>query len=134
LSRNRLEQYSDYSGGNRVTLDGNAIAGFPEFLVNIRAQYSLNGLTVGIAMQHVGKFYTDNFQKPSSPNPAKTVDTRTIWNSWLSYELTISSTQSIEIQIQMNNIFDLVYASHGEGDDFFPAADRNFFASMKVNL
>jgi iron complex outermembrane recepter protein len=134
LSRNRLEQYSDYSGGNRVTLDGNAIAGFPEFLANLRAQYSLNGLTLGIAMQHVGEFYTDNFQKPSSPNLAKTVDARTIWNSWLSYELPISSTQSIEIQIQMNNVFDLVYASHGEGDDFFPAADRNFFASIKVNL
>jgi iron complex outermembrane recepter protein len=134
LSRNRLEQYSDYSTGNRVELNGNVITGFPEFLGNLRVQYNWIGLSLGVAAQHVGESYTDNFQNRSSPDPSKTVDAYTVCNGWFSYDLSVSSTQSIELQLQVNNMFNLVYASHGEGDNYFPAATRNFFASMKVNL
>ncbi len=134
LSRNRLERYSAYSGGNLIALDGNVIAGFPEILANLRVQYDWSGLTLGIAMQHVGKSYTDNFQNVSTPNLEKTVDAYTVWNGWLAYEPPVSSTPGIGFQVQVNNIFDLLYASHGEGDEFFPAADRNIFASVKVNL
>ena len=134
FSSNRLDRYSVYSGGTLVSLDGNYISGFPEALANLRIQYDWEGLALGLGIQYVGESYTDQFQNPSSIDPAKTVDAYTVWNGWLSYELSVSATQSVNFQFQINNITNLIYASHGEGDEFFPSAERNLFASIKVNL
>ena len=137
LSRNRLVRYTAFdSNGLPQRLDGNAIAGFPDFLANLSTSYSTSGFSGTIAMQHVGKFFTDNFQN-SDKNPAtsRTVDAYTVFNGWLSYRIPIEPVgQLIEARLQINNILNKIYFAHGEGDDFFPAATRNIFASVRITL
>lgn len=137
LSRNRLLRYSVYNdtGGVQV-LDGNAIAGFPDFMANARVQYSVGGFNAAVSMQHVGTFFTDNFQNPDddATDPGRTVDSYTVFHGWLSYRLPLPAGSSAEFRLQVNNLFDLKYIAHGEGADFFPAARRNVFASAQITL
>lgn len=137
VSRNRLLRYDQYEGSTPVSLDGNTIAGFPEFLANVRATYRWEQLTVSLSLQHVGEFYTDNFQNPGAgrTDPTRTVDAYSVVHAWLTYELpTEPFGQSVEARLQITNLFNRIYASHGEGDQFFPAAERNIFASLRVRL
>ena len=137
LSRNRLVTYTVYDGSNRISLDGNNIAGFPDFLANLRATYRIGRFMTSLALQHVGEFYSDNFQNPrkTTPDPERTINAYTVVNGWMSYHFSLATlVPSAELRLQINNIFDRIYASNGEGDEFYPAAERNFFASLKFDL
>jgi iron complex outermembrane receptor protein len=146
LSRNRLKRYTVYSNTSSISLDGNAIAGFPDVLGNLRATYRNEWLSVSLSLQHVGEFYTDNNQKTlnalfalfgrrQGPDPGRTVDAYTVVHAWLSVKLpTTSLARNLEFQVQVNNLFNRIYASHGEGDEFYPAAERNIFASLRLGL
>ena len=137
VSRNRLLQYSVYENDTTViSLDGNAIAGFPGFIANARASYTMDGFSAVLSMQHVGDFYTDNAQDPDngSTDPGRTVDAYTVFHAWVNYRLPLEFAHSVEVRVQVNNLFDTIYASHGEGGDFFPAATRNIFASLQITL
>jgi iron complex outermembrane receptor protein len=149
LSKNRLERYTVYDGATPVSLDGNTIAGFPDVLANVRATYRNDWLTVSLCFQHVGEFYTDNNQNPGArtPDPARTVNATTategemlkflkpVVHGWMSVKLPVGSlARNLELRLQVNNIFNRFYATHGEGDEFFPAAERNIFASLRLGL
>ena len=137
MSRNRLVSYAQYQDSTLVHLDGNAIAGFPEFLANARATYRWKWLSTSLALQHVGEFYTDNYQDPSSgaTDPMRTVNAYTVLHAWVNVEIpTEPFGQGIEARLQVNNLLNAIYASHGEGDQFFPAAERNVYASFRVRL
>ena len=137
VSRNRLLRYAEYQGSTLVSLDGNTIAGFPEFLANARATYRWQGLSISISLQHVGQSYTDNYQNPRAGtiDPQRTLDPYSVVHAWVNYELpTDPIGQSIEARLQITNLFNRIYASHGEGDQFFPAAERNIFASLRLRL
>ena len=130
LSRNELTDYTDYSQGTPVKLDGNPIAGFPDFLANARINYRKGPFVASLAMQHVGKQYTDNFK-----NEANTVDPYTVFNGVLGVQgLKIWGNAKMSFQFHIQNIFDTLYIAHGEGDEFFPAAERQFFVSTKLEL
>ena len=137
LSRNRLERYTVYDGATPAALDGNTIAGFPDVLANFRATYRNTWLTVSLSLQHVGEFYTDNNQNPGrgAPDPARTVNAFTVVHSWMTVKLPSGSwMRNLDLQVHVNNLFNRFYASHGEGDEFFPAAERNIFASLRFGL
>jgi iron complex outermembrane receptor protein len=137
VSRNRLVRYVVYDGtGGAQSLDGNAIAGFPDLIANARLSYSSNTMKAAVSMQHVGEFYTDNFQNPDdrTPDPERTVDAYTVFNGWLSYAFSIPGGTLAEARLQVNNLFDTRYLAHGEGRDFFPAAPRNVFVSLQITL
>jgi iron complex outermembrane receptor protein len=137
LGRNRLVRYTVYDGEVPVSLDGNTIAGFPEVLANLRATYRNEWLTGSLSLQHVGEFYTDNNQNPGTrtPDPGRTVNEYTVVHAWATLKLPTGSwARTLELQIQVNNLFNRLYASHGEGDEFFPAAERNIFASLRFGL
>ncbi len=131
LSRNELKKYSVYkSDGTRVILDGNPIAGFPSTLANLRLTYHNRGLQASLAMQHVGKQYTDNFK-----NEDHTVDPYTVFNGMLGVRIPdIAGLSSLKIQLHIQNIFDTLYISHGEGTLFFPAAERQVFVNAQFEL
>jgi len=40
----------------------------------------------------------------------------------------------VELQLQVNNVLNKLYVAHGEGDAFFPAAERNVFLGLQVEL
>lgn len=136
LSQNRLVQYTVFDSGTPQSLNGNTIAGFPELIANARASFASDGFSAVLSMQHVGDFYTDNFQNSGKgiSDPARTVDAYTVFHAWLNYRFDAGLGQSIEMRLQVNNLFDSIYASHGEGADFFPAATRNIFGSIQVVL
>jgi hypothetical protein len=41
---------------------------------------------------------------------------------------------SLEIRLQVNNLFDALYATYGEGEQFFVAAERNAFLNLAVSI
>ncbi|MEE9187132.1 MAG: hypothetical protein V3U10_03760, partial [Bacteroidota bacterium] len=51
------------------------------------------------------------------------------------YRLTnLFGVPSVEVRLQVNNVFDSLYAGYGEGNYFFPAAERNVFVNLQVNI
>ena len=136
-SKNRLKQYSVFDGTNKFSLDGNNIAGFPDFLSNVRATYRTGGFVASISLQHVGEFYSDNFQNSGTGKTdiARTISAYTVAQVSSSYRFPlVPLAQFVQITFQANNLFNRIYVANGEGDEFYPAAERNFFASLKFDL
>jgi len=140
LSENELKKYTVYDdGGNPVKLDGNPIAGFPDFLANARVKYNNAGFTATISMQHVGKQYTDNFggRGPyESVNDENFVDAYIVFHGMMGYNLArwMGVLSGLTLQFHIRNIFDTLYIAHGTGEEFFPAAERNVFMNLKIEL
>jgi iron complex outermembrane receptor protein len=143
LSHNTFKHHTDFSSGQAVALDGNRIAGFPDLLANLRATYEHNNMRTSLYLRHVGKQYTDNSednrQNPTLRNtqgyiplvvdPYTTVDLSLSYN--LGHQLGL---KGFEIRIDINNLFDTLYETHGEGLSFFPAATRNILLFTKFEL
>jgi iron complex outermembrane receptor protein len=130
VSRNRFVRHTDYSTGGPLALDGNPIAGFPDLLGNVRISYRADGLTLSVSGRYVGKQYTDNFR-----DEANTVDPYAVSSITGSYLLQdVFSDADLEIRVQVNNLFDTLYAAYGEGDRFFVGAERNAFVSLALRL
>jgi iron complex outermembrane receptor protein len=143
LSRNTFKRHTDFSNGQAVTLDGNRIAGFPDLLANIRGTYEYNAWRASIYLRHVGKQYTDNSQdNRQSPglrnDPGYTprvVDPKTIADLSISYDIgRLLGRKGFEIRLDVNNAFDTLYETHGEGLSFFPAATRNYLIFTKFEI
>jgi len=136
-SRNRLEKFTVFEGSAPISLDGNTIAGFPDFLANARATYRSGGFRASVSLQRVGEFYSDNFQNPGkgTPDRQRTISASTVVHAWVALRLPLALfVQSAEVSLQANNLFNRIYAGNGEGDEFYPAAERNFFASLRFDL
>jgi iron complex outermembrane receptor protein len=130
-SENKLKKYSVFdSDGNEIVLDDNPIAGFPNTLANLKATYLFDRLMLSLSMQHVGKQYTDNFK-----NETNTVDSYTVFNAMVGYQiLDLSGVSKIQLQLHIQNLFDTLYNRYGAGEEFFPAAERNAFINLKLDI
>ncbi len=130
VSRNRFIRYADFSSGSGVSLSGNPLAGFPDLLANMRLTYRSERFTGSLAARFVGKQYTDNFK-----NERRTVDPSVVSEASASYRFDrIVDDPSVEAKLQVNNLFDVLYASYGEGDQYFVGAERNVFFQITVSL
>jgi iron complex outermembrane receptor protein len=130
LSRNRHVKYSVINdAGDRVSLDGNPIAGFPDVLGNFRLTYLLDPFSASAEVKYVGAFYTDNFKNAANKNNAYTVA-----NAQVLYDLPLASNTSVTLRGEVRNIFDALYTMSGEGNAFFPAAERNYVVGMTLHL
>jgi iron complex outermembrane recepter protein len=130
LSRNRLVRYRVIDdSGTPVTLDGNPIAGFPDVMGNLRCTYRDDRFTGSLAVKYVGSFYTDNFKNSQNRNDAYTVT-----NAELLYTFPHVFGVSLGLRGEVRNIFNNLYFMNGEGDAFFPAAERNFILGVTLNL
>jgi len=113
-----------------VVLDGNRIAGFPDFMANARLTYRGEEWFASVWFQHVGNQFTTNFEDEELK-----VDSYSVFNFIGGYRLSnLLGVPSVELRLQVNNVFDALYAAHGEGDEFFPAAERNAFFSVEIDL
>ncbi len=130
LSRNRFVRHTDYSSGVPLSLNDNPIAGFPDILANARLTYLHQGLILSLSGRFVGKQYTDNFK-----DEANTVDAYVVSNCSASYMFeNLVDNIDVEAKLQVNNIFDRLYAAYGEGSDFFVGAERNIFFNLTIGL
>ena len=138
VSKNTIIQHTSYiftyPADAPVTtpfvLDGNTLGGFPDFLANARLTYDRETWFASLSLQHVGEQFTDNFE-----NSDRKVDAYTVFNFIAGIRLReITGLQGLELRVQVNNLFDALYASYGVGEEFFPAAERNIFATVKLEL
>ncbi len=130
FSRNRFVHHTDYGTGTPLALDGNPIAGFPDFLTNARLTYRHEQLVLSLAARYVGKQYTDNFR-----NEDNTVDPFLVADASASYTFAqLLDDVNVEAGLQVNNLFDALYASYGEGTQFFVGAERNLLFHLTISI
>jgi iron complex outermembrane receptor protein len=130
FSRNRFIRHVDYSTGSPLPLDGNPIAGFPDVLANARATFRGEHFSASLAGRFVGRQHTDNLN-----DERRTVDPYFVADFQASYLFDrVISDVSVEAKVQVNNLFDVLYAAYGEGDQFFVGAERNAFFNLSIKL
>ena len=130
FSMNRLVRYSVIDdSGNRVTLDGNPVAGFPDVLGNLRLTYDDGIWSGSVAARYVGPFYTDNDRNVENRN-----DAYTVCNAEFLYRIPFASHMVIELRGEVRNVFNSLYFMNGEGNAFFPAAERNYLIGTRIAL
>jgi iron complex outermembrane receptor protein len=128
--RNWFIRHTDYSTGVPVALDGNPIAGFPDILANARIGYRLSGFGLSLSGRFVGRQYTDNFA-----DAEHTVDPYFVSDGALSYRLDrVAEGVGLEAKLQVNNLFDTLYAAYGEGTQFFVGAERDVFFNLTFHF
>ncbi len=145
-SKNTIDKGKFYIASSKsLDLSGNSISGFPDFLANFGLEYKYEGLFLSISGRYVGKMFSDNFdtrinsylqQEPGFISYSDNVNEAYFTaNFFASYQLNIfeSSTPS-KIFIQVNNVFDNLYSAYAIGQEFFPAAERNFIAGINLGL
>jgi outer membrane receptor protein involved in Fe transport len=80
--------------------------------------------------RHVGAFYTDNFKNEANKN-----DAYTVVNADVSYTFRrLLGLQSLRVRAQVNNVLNALYSAGGNGREFFPAAERNFYVAIELAL
>jgi iron complex outermembrane receptor protein len=129
LSSNRLIQYSSYENGVEDKLDGNPIAGFPDVLGNLRCTFREENFSASLFSKYVGSFYTDNYKNEENKN-----DAFFVFNFDVLYFIKNISSTEIQLRFETRNIFNKLYFMSGEGNAFFPAAERNFLFGIAINL
>ncbi|MBI4547258.1 MAG: TonB-dependent receptor [Ignavibacteriae bacterium] len=138
LSQNELVKHRVYlesadSAGNTIvvptSLDGNPIAGFPNALGNVRVTYRQHPITLSVLAKYVGAFYTDNFKNEDNKN-----DAYTVLNAEIIYQTPEIAGTTFTLRGEVRNIFNNLYFMSGEGNAFFPAAERNYLVGITANL
>lgn len=145
-SKNTIENGSYYlDDDNSIDLKGNRISGFPDVTLNGIIRFNYNGFFTQLWVKYVGEFYTDNYDNNLEAYEAQypgltdysdnKVDNYFISNILLSYQFNTQPTlNNVKLFLQVNNIFDNLYASYGIGKEFFPGAERNFTVGAKLEL
>ena len=127
-----------YSTPQRIALDGKRIAGFPDYMGSLRISYRKGGLLISILGMYVGDFYTDNFNLVPSNNVGgidRKVDSYKVFDLTVGYRFDkILGLNNFELKIQINNLFNALYAGSGVGDEFYPGAERNYFVGVGFEL
>jgi iron complex outermembrane receptor protein len=130
VSSNKIVRHTDYSTGSPVSLDGNPVANATPVLATLRGTLKLAPVMVSLSGRYVGKQYTDNFR-----NEDNTVDPYVVCNGFVAVTLAqIAPDVSVELKLQVNNIFDTLYAASGQGEELFVGAERNFFFNLSLSL
>ncbi len=130
---------------DNLSLNGNSIGGFPDFLANASIRYSLNDFYFQVDGKYVGKFYSDNYGDKLNDYLAKNPnyfeysdninDASFVMNLFASYELKLFNTPTkSKLFLQVNNLFDTYYSMYAIGKEFFPAAERNFVAGLQLGI
>lgn len=145
-SKNTIEQGSYFiDDNNSINLKGNKISGFPDLTLNGIIRFTSGGFYSQLWLKYVGEYFTDNYdnnlEKYLIQYPGLTdysdnrLNSYFVSNILFSYQFKTEPTfKSIKVFLQVNNILDNLYAAYGIGKEFFPAAERNFVAGVKIGL
>ncbi|HTY57548.1 MAG TPA: TonB-dependent receptor [Bacteroidota bacterium] len=129
-SRNRIISATYFPGGIApVVLDGNPIAGFPDVLGNIRLTWRTDRWTASVMGKYIGAFHTDNFN-----DEANTTDAAVVFNCEILCRLPEIAGSGLTLRGELRNVFNTLYLAGGEGNTFFPAAERNFLIGLSLHI
>lgn len=148
ISNNTIVDYNFASkSGEKIQLEGNQIAGFPNLMANLRLTYSISNWFSSIHLRYVGEFRTDNFGDMLTADSRikshlggsyysdNIVDAYTVVNFDIGYVIkNFLSLNQLRIHLQVNNLTNELYAASGIGREFFPAAGRNYFLGFELGL
>ena len=150
VSRNNISNgnaYITYSDTltAKINLAKNRIAGFPDLSINALIKFNCENFFAQFTAKYVGDFYTDNYADkltmlyntyPGSVDYTDNkVDSYFAADLFASYDMAIAPFgTNIKVFLQVNNLFDNLYAAYGIGKEFFPAAERNFVCGVKLGL
>ena len=136
-----IEETSDSTSVNRIlSLEGNKIAGFPDYMANLVLQYNFKEFNFMLNAKYVGEMKTDNFGDKAEKSifldySDNTLPDYFVMNMNLSYSLKdIIGFKSLRFNVQVNNLLNELYAPYAVGQEFFPAAERSFFFGIQINL
>ena len=129
----------------KLDLNNNTISGFPDFSFNAQLKFTYKNLFTLLSAKYVSAFYTDNYFDQISVISKKypgaidyydnKVDEYFLVNLFISYDLKQTAMlNSVKLFLQINNVFDSLYAAYGIGKEFFPAAERNILFGIKMDL
>jgi len=142
-------KYKDSFTGSKVIteldLADNRISGFSDLMFSGIVRYKFSGLTLQMQGRYVGDFYSDNYgenlKKYLQLYPEfvsytdNKVDSYFTADFFASYDFQPGKFfNNIKMFVQINNVFDNLYAAYAVGEEFFPAAERNFLCGIKVGL
>ena len=136
-SKNRIAEGFYYKNDStKFDLKNNNISGFPDITANGIIRFNYNGFFTQVWIKYVGEFYTDNFGKISGIIDYDNIlDKYFVSNILVSYQFNANPIfNNVKVFCQVNNVFDNLYAAYGSGKEFFPAAERNITAGVKVEL
>jgi len=138
-------QNDDYLETAKLSLNDNTIAGFPNKIINASLTYVGDYLSVKYNLRYQGEMFTDNYDKKLSSYrkqfPAITdysdnrVDPFIVSNLEINSRIELPGLiKEAELILQINNLFDKLYAPYGIGKEYFPSATRNYLLTFRVNL
>lgn len=138
-----VKYYNPDKTVGEIDLSGNEISGFPDVTMNAVLKYQDAGFTSQLSFKYVGSFYSDNYgsgiNKYLSEFPGfldysdNKVDSYFTANFLANYEFGFEEfPNKVKLFLQVNNIFDNLYAAYAIGKEFFPAAERSF--NFGINL
>jgi outer membrane receptor protein involved in Fe transport len=110
-------------------LASNPIAGFPDLMGTLRLQYQREQFTSSVSMKYVGSFYTDNFKNSRNKN-----DAYTVVNADVMYALPLFDGSTVMLRGEVRNLLNTLYMQTGEGEAFFPAAERNCIVGATIEF
>lgn len=148
LSKNYIDKGSVYFNDDilyEFDLSGNRISGFPDLILNAILNLRYEGFLAQLTGKYVGEFYSDNYDSKLNEYITKypgiadykdnKVDAYFTANVFASYNFNLNSyLNNIKLFVQVNNLFDKLYAMNAIGKEFFPAAERNYLFGLKVGL
>jgi len=146
FSKNKIKEGREYLGTDEsLDLSGNRISGFPDFLANFGISYNYSGMYFQFTGRYVGAFFSDNYDNKISeyldqyPGFISYTDNKN--EAYFtadfagSYEFKLfQALNNSKVFIQVNNIFDTLYSANAIGPEFFPAAERNLLAGIRIGL
>ena len=151
-SKNTIIDYTYYTAkGEAVSLNNNTVAGFPDIIGFGRISLRNNSTLLSIHSKIMGGFHTDNFGnllrtdariKEDLSNSLtgyytdNTVNSYTVFGMDIQYECKIVSIgiPALRLKMQAINIFDTLYASGGEGKEFFPGQRRTIIFGAEIDF
>lgn len=128
----------------QIDLAGFTIPNSPSLIGNIRISYDKENIFLSLSANYVGKQYTDNFDNKLKELLIKypkmvsyndnVVPDYFVTNFDARYSFDLINFGKVTIFGRVNNLFNRIYAAYGIGNEFFPAAERNFFAGVELKF
>ncbi len=128
----------------KIDLSSFKIPNSPDLIGNIRISYDDDKLFLSLSANYVSEQFTDNFDKklnelliqyPKMVNYSdNVVPDYFVVNLDFRYKVELPAFGKFTLFGRVNNLLNRIYATYGIGNEFFPAAERNFFGGIEINL
>lgn len=151
-SQNRIREWqfaSPTSDVAAIDLAGKQIAGFPDITANVGVRATLGGLKLDLTGKYIGAFFTNSFGDVATADAVYQqqvisavgyLDNRVdaagfVLNAVIGYEFRdLGMFNALRLKAMVNNVTNNLYIQGGNGQEYFPAAERNVFIVAEVEL